>query len=203
MWHSLHGQLKQRWLLWTLFFVNFLGSIYGFYWYKNQLIDVGSWLNIFVPDSPTASTAFTLVLLFFIWNRHVPLLEAFAAVTLFKYGIWAVVMIVAGAAQEAYIHGGIMVNYMVWSDWMLIGSHSGMAAQALLYGRFYTYRLKHLFVVAAWTLLNDTVDYTLNLHPWLRPSLNDYIPIIGWYTVTLSFLSLAVAAWLVYRPANS
>lgn len=185
-------------MLWTLFVINFLGSIYGFYWYKNQLIDVGSWWNIFVPDSPTASAAFTLVLALFLMKRHSPLLEAFAAVTLFKYGVWAVVIIVAGAAQNAYIHGGSLTDYLQWTDWMLMCSHSGMALQALLYGRFYTYRLLHVLVVAAWTLLNDTVDYILDLHPWLPESIAAYDHLVGGYTVALSFLSIAIATWLVY-----
>lgn len=187
-------------MLWTLFIVNLLGSIYGFYWYKNQLIDVGSWLNIFVPDSPTASAAFTIVLGLFILKRHFPLLEAFAAVTLFKYGVWAVVIIIAGAAQNAYLHGGSMLSHMQWTDWMLMCSHGGMAIQALLYGRFYVYRLVHLLIVAAWTLLNDVVDYTLNLHPWLPASLANVDYMIGGYTMALSFLSLVIAAWLVYNP---
>lgn len=203
LWRSFINQLDQTWMLWTLFIVNFLGSIYGFYWYKNQLIDVGSWWNIFVPDSPTASAAFTLVLALFILKRHFPLLEAFAAVTLFKYGVWAVVMIVVGAAQNAYVNGGNMTAYMQWTDWMLICSHGGMAVQALLYGKFYIYRLKHLCVVAVWTLLNDAVDYLLDLHPWLPASLADYDFLVGGFTVALSFLSLVLAAWLVYNPFNN
>ena len=200
LWYWFLRQLGQTWMLWTLFIVNLLGSIYGFYWYKNQLVDVGSWLNIFVPDSPTASAAFTIVLGLFILKRHMPLLEAFAAVTLFKYGVWAVVIIIAGAAQNAYLHGGSIPSHMQWTDWMLICSHGGMAIQALLYGRFYVYRLGHLLVVAAWTLLNDIVDYTLDLHPWLPVSLADVDYIIGGYTVALSFLSIVIAAWLVYNP---
>lgn len=199
-WEWFLRQLGQRWMLWTLFFINFFGSIYGFYWYKNQLIDVGSWWNIFVPDSPTASAAFTIVLVLFLMKRHLPLLEAFAAVTLFKYGVWAVVIIVVGAAQNAYIHGGSVTEYMQWTDWMLMFSHGGMAAQALLYGRFYTYRFKHLMIVGGWTLLNDVVDYMLDLHPWLPASITDYDHLVGTYTLALSFLSIALAAWVVHRP---
>lgn len=202
MWQWFMRQLGQRWMLWTLFFINLFGSIYGFYWYKNQLIEVGSWWNIFVPDSPTASAAFTLVLALFLLKRHFPLLEAFAAVTLFKYGVWAVVIIIAGATQSAYVHGGNVTDYMQWTDWMLMCSHGGMAVQALLYGRFYTYRLKHLLIVGGWTFLNDAVDYTRDLHPWLPASIADYDHLVGVYTVSLSLLSVALAAWLVLRPGR-
>lgn len=203
MWQWFQNVLGTRGMLWTLFCINFAGTIYGFYWYKNQLIAVGSWLNIFVPDSPTASAAFTLVLALFLMGRHVPLLEAFAAVTLFKYGVWAIVMIVAGATQSAYMHGGSVVQYMQWTDWMLIASHGGMATQALLYGKYYTYRWSHLLIVSVWTLLNDAVDYLLDLHPWLPASIADYADIIGIYTVALSLLSIVLAAWLVYHPRYS
>lgn len=201
-WQWFLRQLGQRWMLWSLFFINFFGSIYGFYWYKNQLVDVGSWWNIFVPDSPTASAAFTIVLALFLARRSHPLLEAFAAVTLFKYGVWAIVMIVAGAAQNAVLHGGNTLSYMQWTDWMLMVSHGGMAAQALLYGRFYTYRVRHLVIVGAWTLLNDAVDYVFDLHPWLPSSIAEYDHIVGAYTLTLSVLSITLAAWLVFKPGR-
>lgn len=200
VWRLFKDQLDKRWMLWTLLVINLTGTVYGFYWYKNQLIHVGSWLNIFVPDSPTASAAFTVVLALLLLKRHAPLIEAFAAVTLFKYGVWAVVMILAGAVQTAALHGGSVISQLVWTDWMLMLSHGGMAFQALLYGSFYTYRMRHLIIVAGWTLINDTVDYILGLHPWLPSSITSYVPVIGWFTVSLSFLSLTVAAWLAYRP---
>ena len=88
--------LFSSWFCWSLFVINLLGSIYGFYWYKNQLLSTEWYWLIFVPDSPTASTFFTLVLGLYLMQRRLPILEAFAAITLFKYGIWAVVVIIWG-----------------------------------------------------------------------------------------------------------
>lgn len=191
--------LTKRSVLLSLFIVNFLGSIYGFYWYKNQLISVGSWLNIFVPDSPTASAAFTLVLALYLLKKRSPLAEAFAIVTLFKYGVWAIAMIVCGAAENARLFGGSMFAYFHWTDWMLMVSHGGMALEGLLFARFYTYRWQHLAIVGAWTLLNDYMDYIVGLHPWLPVSLDPYVGTIGWYTALLSIISLAIAAYVVHR----
>jgi hypothetical protein len=96
--HYVLSLLRKRTVLWILFIVNFLGSIYGFYWYKEQLaLTEPKVLTLFVPDSPTASAFFTFVLLLYLCSRRSPLLEAFASITLFKYGIWAVVMIFWGA----------------------------------------------------------------------------------------------------------
>ncbi|MFP3472625.1 DUF1405 domain-containing protein, partial [Micrococcus sp. SIMBA_144] len=64
----------------------------GYYWYGWQLADTEPIFLLFVPDSPTASLFFCFVLLAFLFKKNWPLMEGLAAVTLFKYGIWAVVM---------------------------------------------------------------------------------------------------------------
>jgi len=181
-----------RWFLASMFTVNFLGSIYGFYWYKNQLaVTDAKWL-IFVPDSPTASAFFTGVLLLYLVRRRSPLLEALASVTLFKYGIWAVVMIVWGGLLDPRP----FLEALDWQQWMLIFSHLGMAAQALLYAPFYTYRHRELFVVALWTLLNDALDYGVDIHPWLAASLEPFDHLVGMFTAILSLTTLLIFASL-------
>lgn len=176
--------------LWTLLFINFLGTIYGFYWYKNQLAVTDPKLIIFVPDSPTASGFFTLVLLSYLFSRRSPLLEAFASITLFKYGIWAVVMIIWGAVLDPRS----FFDALSWQHWMLIFSHLGMAAQAVLYSPFYTYQHREILIVAAWTLFNDALDYGLDIHPWLAESLEPYDHLVGGFTLILSFTTVILFA---------
>lgn len=195
-------QLGQKRVLWPLFIVNLLGTIYGFYWYKNQLIDVGSWLNVFVPDSPTASGFFTVVLGAYLLERRLPFVEAFAVVTLFKYGVWAVAIILFGAYWNVQLYGGSMAQYLHWTDWMLLISHGGMAAQAVLFGKLYTYRLHHVTIVAVWTILNDFVDYTLDLHPWLPRQIAHLDSKIGWFTFALSLIAIAIAIKLTKWPGK-
>ncbi|MFC7442107.1 DUF1405 domain-containing protein [Laceyella putida] len=191
--------LMRRWVLWTLFIVNFLGSIYGFYWYKNQLaFTEPKVLNIFVPDSPTASTFFTLVLLLYLLARRSPLLEAFASITLFKYGIWAVVMIFWGA----YLDVRPMMEALTWQHWMLVFSHLGMALQAILYAPFYTYGRREILFVGGWTLLNDALDYSgLDIHPWLALSLEPYDHLVGIFTVILSATTLLLFSIFAMLPS--
>lgn len=179
---------KQRWMLWTLFVVNFFGSIYGFYWYKNQLaVTPPEWL-IFVPDSPTASAFFTLVILLFLLSKHNSLIEAFAAITLFKYGIWAVVMIVWGAFLDP-----LPINEALnWQHYMLIVSHLGMALQAILFIPFYRFGKKEIAIVSIWTLLNDVLDYSLDIHPWLVRELEAIPMVVATFTVFLSFVSITI-----------
>ncbi|GEN34256.1 MULTISPECIES: DUF1405 domain-containing protein [Aneurinibacillus] len=186
LWSWFIASLRAPWFLWTMIIINGLGSVYGFVWYAYQLeMTSPAFLRVFVPDSPTASTLFTLVLITLLVGRSVPALEAFAAVTNFKYGVWAVAVILAGAAV------GDELN---WQHYMLMFSHGGMALESLLYARFYTLQLRHIFYVAAWTLLGDLLDYTLDIHPWLADELEPYDHIVGWATLGLSLFSL----WLIY-----
>lgn len=177
-----------------LFIVNFLGTIYGYYWYKNQLADTPLHLWPFVPDSPTASLFFTLVLLAFLLGRKWPLLEALAAITLFKYGIWATVMILWSTALGAPLY---------FEHYMLMTSHLGMALQAILYAGYYSFKLKHLAIAACWTLLNDTLDYTLGIFPWIHRSLHPYLGFVAGFTVSLSVISILLVYFLVLYKRKS
>ncbi|MCD8510716.1 MAG: DUF1405 domain-containing protein [Bacillus sp. (in: Bacteria)] len=173
--------LSDRYFLLFLLMVNIFGTIYGFIWYKAQLAITPTHFLIFVPDSPTASLFFCIVLVGFLFKKNLPLMEALAAVTLLKYGVWAVVMIVAAAAAG---------DTLTWQQYMLIGSHLGMAVQGLLYVPFYRIKAWHLAVVAVWTLHNDVIDYIYGMYPWVSSSIRMYIQEIAYFTFWLSIFSL-------------
>lgn len=175
--------LTDKRVLWLLFIINLLGTIYGFYWYKYQLAITPAKFLIFVPDSPTASLFFTLFLLFYIFGKHVPYIEALAIITLFKYGIWAVVMNVLTL---------ILTGDLGWEGYMLIFSHGAMAVEGLLYAPFYRIKLRHLVVASIWTLHNDVIDYVFGMMP-MYSSLTTYMDNIGYFTFWLSVLSIFVA----------
>jgi uncharacterized membrane protein YpjA len=146
----------------------------------------------FVPDSPTASLFFTIALLLLLYPPKGltgtlvrQLIEALAVVTSVKYGIWAVSMIVAGGYQ------GDTVN---WKDWMLMISHTGMAVEALIYARYFSFR-RMLPVALLWTFANDMVDYSEGVFPWLPSVLDDDISAVQYFTMGLTLFSTA-AAWL-------
>ncbi|CAI6080987.1 DUF1405 domain-containing protein [Cohnella sp. JJ-181] len=185
------------------------GTIYGYYWYKNQLVETQlthpAWHLPFVPDSPTASLFFTIAAL---WLWIAPsgrgggfargvrgVIEALAVVTSIKYGVWATVVIFASAAYGSPI---------VWQDWMLIVSHLSMAACAVAYGRFFIYGLGALSIAAAWTLLNDIVDYTYNVYPSLPQALDERLLGVAIFTFAMTVISVAIAAVIAiaYRIAD-
>lgn len=174
--------VKQKWFLTLLLVINILGTIYGYVWYSSQLEVTPIHFLPFVPDSPTASLFFVIVLIGFLLRKHFALFEALAAITLFKYGIWAVAMNVAGMA---------VTNTATIAHWMLIFSHFGMAVQALLYAPFYRIKRSHFLFAAIWVIHNDFIDYVYDMFP-VYPSLSEYIPLIGYLTFWLSIITLFI-----------
>ncbi|MGZ9584063.1 DUF1405 domain-containing protein [Paenibacillus marinisediminis] len=201
-WYVSRSFLKQRWLLWALFISNFIGTIYGYYWYKQQLIQTWEtkphWLITFVPDSPTASLFFTLALLFLLFPPkrnsgilHIVrvIIEALAVVTSVKYGVWACAMIIAGTVQG---------EPLIWQDWMLMASHTAMAVEALLYVRLFRFGAVSLIIAGMYTWLNDVLDYTYDIYPWLPRTLWDDITAVAWFTFILTGISI-LAGFLAWR----
>jgi uncharacterized membrane protein YpjA len=183
--------LDKKFLI-LLFIINLVGTIYGFMWYGNQLAETPPIFKLFVPDSPTASLFFTIFLLFFIFGKNTPYIEALAIVTLFKYGVWAVVMNILTLIAEGSLH---------WSGYMLMASHAGMAIQGLLYAPFYKIEGRHLVVAAVWTLHNDVIDYVFGMMPTYG-SLTVYMNEIGYFTFWLSILSIYIAYVLTIKPKS-
>ncbi|MEK3881428.1 DUF1405 domain-containing protein [Paenibacillus sp. PL2-23] len=195
--------LLNRQFLWLLFIVNLLGTIYGYIWYDNQLYWTAehkpAWMLPFVPDSPTASLFFTAALLYLLYPIAKPsrlaaagrlLIEALAVVCSVKYGIWAVAMIVWGAARG---------DVLDWQHYMLIGSHLAMAIEALLYVRFMKAGPGALVAALGWLLLNDTMDYTAGIYPWLPRELDQELGSIRIFTYWLSVASFIAPLLVIKR----
>ncbi|WP_425500398.1 DUF1405 domain-containing protein [Piscibacillus halophilus] len=177
--------LMDRTFLILLLIINILGTIYGYIWYEYQLVQTPLHFIPFVPDSPTASLFFVIVLIGFLMGKNFKLFEALAMLTLFKYGVWAVVM---------NILTFIEVGHTTPAGLMLIASHGAMAIQGLLYASFYKIELIHVVIAGVWTLHNDVIDYVYGMMP-IYGSLNQYMSHIGYFTFWLSLLSI----WLVYK----
>jgi uncharacterized membrane protein YpjA len=185
----IYAFLANRNILLLLLIVNILGTLYGYYWYGWQLAETPTKFLIFVPDSPTASLFFVFVLIAFLLKKNWGLIETMAIVTLFKYGIWAVVMNLLVLVETGELD---------WVSYMLIGSHLAMAIQGILYAPFYRIKLWHIIVTAIWTLHNDVIDYVFMMLP-RYPVLDLYTPQIGYFTFWLSILSIGLAYYFGIR----
>jgi uncharacterized membrane protein YpjA len=181
--------LSHKSFLWLLLFINLSGTVYGYDWYKWQLVITEPKYWLFVPDSPTASLFFTIAIIGWLINRNFRLIEALALITLVKYGLWAVVMNILTLIETGSIG---------WVGWMLIISHFAMAVQAILYIPFYKFGFGHIVLASIWTLHNDVVDYVFGQMP-IYSNLMKYADQIGYFTFWLSIACIAIAYFVWYK----
>lgn len=185
----IYPMLAYRPFLILLLLVNIAGTIYGYYWYEWQLAETPTIFLVFVPDSPNACLFFVFVLIAFLLKKHWPLMEALAIVSLFKYGIWAVVM----NLLVYFVQGKLD-----FAGYMLMVSHFAMAVQGLLYAPFYRIKWQHLTIAAIWVLHDVMIDYVFGMMP-RYDMLDHYIPQIGYFTFWLSIFSIGVAYYFTVR----
>jgi len=180
--YFLYALLTRRNFLRSLLLINVFGTVYGYLWYGSQLRETPARFLPFVPDSPTACLFFVFVLIAFLSGKHWGVMEALALMTLFKYGIWAVVM---------NLLSWKVAGFLPWEGWMLIFSHLGMALEGLAFAPFYRIRIGHLLFASLWSLHNDVIDYVFLMYPRYR-ELDGYVAEIGYFTFWLSLVSIAV-----------
>ncbi|HBT48255.1 MAG TPA: DUF1405 domain-containing protein [Peptococcaceae bacterium] len=157
LWENPH----RPWFLKTLLVVNLLGSLYGYYWYREQLAATPWIWWIFTPDSPLSTSLFTLALTLALKGKGSPFLRLLAAAGVIKYGLWAAVVI-----TDYWLKGGPAELL----EAMLCLSHLGMALEGLIFIRHWPFGRRHVLGVGGWLVLNDYVDYALGWHPYLfRP----------------------------------
>lgn len=178
----------------ALLVINILGSIYGYYWYREQLHNTPLEYWIFTPDSPLATTLFALTIFFMLGKQRVFFLFFLSFVALIKYGLWAVFVnthywIIAGE-----IHG---VEVMLWL------SHLGMAAEGIIYLLLCPPSFWEWATVSLWLIFNDYVDYVWDLHPYLY--LESQTATVEGFTYFLtSFIILSVGLYFyIYRHCAS
>ena len=142
--------LYQRSWLMMLLICNILGMIYGYIWYGEQLSHTPWQFKIFVPDSPTAILFLVISISLILIQKQNSIIDALAFVTLFKYGIWAVIMNILFIIEQ----GDITVNGLV-----LMFSHSIMAVQAIYFYPRFKRSMIGISVAMTWVFLNDYIDY--------------------------------------------
>ncbi|HET7658323.1 MAG TPA: DUF1405 domain-containing protein, partial [Bacillales bacterium] len=118
-----------------------------------------------------------------------PIFEALAAVSLLKYGVWAIGMNLAG---------GLVTGSLNFYNDLMIFSHSCMALEGLLFAPFYRFKSWHLAVASVWVLHDLMIDYVYDMLP-RYPPLYGYTSIIGYLTFWLTILSIYVVYMLTLQ----
>lgn len=179
--------LYQRSWLMMLLICNVLGMIYGYIWYGEQLSHTPWQFKIFVPDSPTAILFLVISISLILIRKQNSIIDALAFVTLFKYGIWAVIMNILFIIEQ----GDITVNGLV-----LMFSHSIMAVQAIYFYPRFKRSMIGISVAMTWVFLNDYIDYFHLQFPYY-----DFIATHVWQIGVLS-CCLSVFGLLLYIELN-
>ncbi|HEK6020509.1 TPA: DUF1405 domain-containing protein [Staphylococcus aureus] len=179
--------LYQRSWLMMLLICNILGMIYGYIWYGEQLSHTPWHFKIFVPDSPTAILFLVISISLILIRKLNSIIDALAFVTLFKYGIWAVIMNILFIIEQ----GDITVNGLV-----LMFSHSIMAVQAIYFYPRFKRSMIGISVAMTWVFLNDYIDYFHLQFPYY-----DFITTHVWQIGVLS-CCLSVFGLLLYIELN-
>ncbi|SBE13951.1 DUF1405 domain-containing protein [Staphylococcus aureus] len=179
--------LYQRSWLMMLLICNILGMIYGYIWYGEQLSHTPWQFKIFAPDSPTAILFLVISISLILIQKQNSIIDALAFVTLFKYGIWAVIMNILFIIEQ----GDITVNGLV-----LMFSHSIMAVQAIYFYPRFKRSMIGISVAMTWVFLNDYIDYFHLQFPYY-----DFITTHVWQIGVLS-CCLSVFGLLLYIELN-
>lgn len=175
---------SRRWW-WPLFFINLVGSVYGFYWYREQLAVTPWYYWLFTPDCPLASTYFTLTLGLWLSGRRSDWFEAFTYVTSAYFGVWTVVVI----AQYFIVH-----QTFDWANFTLLASHVGLGLEGFLFLAVHRVRLRHLGIASGWILTQWYFDYYQGTNPWLQaPELINQVKTFSWVWLLVLTLGLALA----------
>ena len=99
------------------------------------------------------------------------------------------------------IAGTALGEPLAWQDWMLMASHSAMAIEAVLYIRLFRYSAISTLIAAGYTWLNDILDYSAGIFPWLPRPLYEHLSTVSWFTFCLTGLCV-LTAWIGYRSRD-
>jgi len=169
-----------RRLVAILIWVDLLGAIYGFNWYKVQLSETRLVFWPIVPDSPLSTLVFGLMLVAIYNGRRYHLLEGISYAMITKYGVWTLLIFTQAWATRGFAYR---------EEVFLFASHAGMALQAVLFFRVFAPPAQYLVAGGAWLLFNDYMDYVWGFHPFLP--FREHLRSISIYTPALSVLVTA------------
>jgi len=178
-------------LLLGVFWVNVLGSIYGYYFYQPQFSRTPVALWPFVPDCPLYTTLFALVIVLAVMGYRNTLFNFIVSVGLMKYAAWTLMVLVM--FKDFYFFNTVDIAMQAA---ILFIMHVGMFLEGLTFP-FPKPKPWHLAAALGWFLLNDIIDYFgPAVHPFLPPGASVA------YVMGLTFLATFAFAWLAWSMSS-
>ena len=162
---------------------NAVGTIWGFLWYKEQLLQTPWYFWPLTPDCPLTSLFF---LLFLWWVRQgdawqpgaKSVIAWIAVLGSLKYSVWTVLVLGQYILSPGSQPDG--------QDWMLVASHLGLLAEGLVYRRQLPAFPQMYGLAMTWFLTNDYADWLLGVHP--RLPLPAEFPFAMWTSIGLTIV---------------
>lgn len=169
----------RRFILFILI-ANILGTIYGWYYYENQLINSPFYFWIFIADCPNSTLFFSIALFLMIKGRKSDFLNFFTSANLTKYGIWTCFALLF---HRSYF---FTVNFNLYSAMFV--THTLLIVEGILFA-YATRFTKYAYLTLLWFFTNDYLDYFAGTHPYM-PETN--IGVIRILTFLLSVISFVI-----------
>lgn len=172
----------------TIFLGNGIGAVAGMiYWYGEQLLNNPWWLWPFIPDSPLSTFWVLPALALIIWRRPGwPLLNAYAAFGVIKYGIWTAIFWALYWGNGGTVHlESITMTF----------THLVMAVEGILLLGFTRLTGGVALGIGIWFLVNDWLDFG-PLH--LRPGLPAGVSVTTMMMVTIGLTILITLIYLLW-----
>jgi len=176
-------------LLFGVFWINVIGSIYGYYFYSPQLSQTPTALLVFVPDCPLYTTLFALVIILAVLGYRNDLFNFIVSIGLVKYAIWTLFILSSFSGFYFQTSFDITVQAII-----LFVLHIGMFLEGLVFP-FGKIRGWHVAAAFGWFLLNDLMDYFGPvLHPFIPPGGNVTLVMLATFAMTVG--SVWLVTWL-------
>ena len=130
--------------------------------------------------SPIASLFLCISICLIILNKQNSIIEGLAFVTLFKYGLWAVIM------NFIMIINNDDITIM---NVFLIISHGIMVLESIYFYPRFKISMLSLFISMIWVFNNDYVDYILKKYPYYD-FIQQHVNLVAFIALWLSIISL-------------
>lgn len=179
--------LTNSWFLLAIVILNMIGTIWGFFWYEDQLAATAWQRLLFVPDCPLHAFFFALFAYWLFvkdrmektWQQLIVWAGVLGGI---KYGVWTVVIL----GQYFMTIGQMPAG----DDLLLLVSHVGMLLQGLAYLRYLPETPLPAILALVWLAVNDGFDYLGGTHPTLP--LNEQLLLAGGLSLTMTITVIVI-----------
>jgi len=169
--------------------VDLLGTLAGFYYYKEQFAATPPRLWFFVSDCPNYTFLMAVSLFTLLKGKRYHLYNYLVSVGTAKYGFWTLFAVLFYreyflAPENRLLYTGIFI------------SHFAMMLEPVVILHKVRVRWWYIPASLAWFFLNDFFDYGVGVHPWVP---EHSISTLMWATVGMSIGFSLVLYYAVKR----